>query len=94
LFTTAAGAATISFCRIFASASTTWLSASNETVRKPHNRFSTSTFKYEMKAEAVKPDTKINKNLQNIENFKNELIQAELYRTRSVYEKSIRNIDP
>ena len=46
------------------------------------------------KTKAVKPDTKTNTNLRNIKNFENELIRAELCRTRSVYEKSIRNIDP
>ena len=46
------------------------------------------------KTKVVKPDTKTNINLRNIKNFENELIRAELYQTRSVYEKSIRNIGP
>jgi hypothetical protein len=42
----------------------------------------------------VKPDTKTNANLRNIENFENEPIRAKLRRTWSVYENSIRNTDP
>jgi hypothetical protein len=33
-----------------------------------------STFKFEYENESVKPDMKMNANLQNIENFKNESI--------------------
>jgi hypothetical protein len=47
-----------------------------------------------MKAKTVKPDTKTNTNLRNIENFENELIRAKLCRKRSVYENSKRNTDP
>ena len=48
----------------------------DENGRKTPHPFSTSTFDYKMKA--VKPDTKTNTNLQNIENFENELIRTEL----------------
>jgi hypothetical protein len=46
------------------------------------------------KAKTIKPDTKTNMNLRNIENFENEPIWAKLCQTRSVYENSIRNTDP
>jgi hypothetical protein len=65
-----------------------------KTVRKLLNRFLLLYFNTKTKAKVVKPETKMNMNLRNIENFENELIRAELCRTRSVYEKSIRNIDP
>ena len=65
-----------------------------KTVGKPLNHFLLLYFNVKTKAKAVKPDTKTNTNLWNIENFENELIQAELCQTRSVYEKSIRNINP
>ena len=48
----------------------------DENGRKIPQPFSTSTFDYE--AKAVKLDTKANTNLQNIENFENELIRTEL----------------
>jgi len=48
----------------------------DENGRKISQPFSTTTFDYE--AKAVKPDTKTNTNLQNIKNFKNELIRTEL----------------
>jgi len=48
----------------------------DENGRKTPQPFFTSTFDYETKA--VKPDTKANTNLQNIENFENELIRTEL----------------
>ena len=48
----------------------------DENGRKISQPFSTTTFDYE--AKAVKPDTKTNTNLQNIENFENELIRTEL----------------
>jgi hypothetical protein len=68
-----------------------------KTVGKPLNRFlllhlNTKT-KEKVKVKAVKPEIKTNTNLRNIENFKNELIQAEFCRTQSEYEISIRNID-
>ena len=63
-------------------------------VGKPLNRFLPLHLNMEMKAKAVKPDMKMNTTLRNIENFENELIRAELYRTQSISEKSIRNINP
>jgi hypothetical protein len=48
----------------------------------------------ETKAKTVKLNTKMNVNLRNIENFENEPIRAKLCRTRSVYEKLIRNTNP
>ena len=68
--------------------------SSDENSRKTSNRFLFLHFNTKIKVKAVKPDTKTNTNLRNIENFENELIRAELYRTRSLHEKLIRNIDP
>jgi len=62
-------------------------------VRKPLNCFLLLHLNTKTKAKAVKPDTKTNTNLRNIENFENKLIRAELCRTRSVYEKLKWNID-
>jgi hypothetical protein len=45
------------------------------------------------KVKVVKPDTKTNTNLRNIENFENELIRTELY-VELRHEKSMKNIDP
>jgi hypothetical protein len=61
-----------------------------KTVGKPLNRFLLLHLNTNTKTKAVKSDTKTKTNLRN---FENELIRAELCRTRSVYEKSIRNID-
>ena len=58
-----------------------------ETVEKSLNCFLLLQLNTKIKAKVVKPDTKMNTNLPNIENFENELIRAELCRTRSVYEK-------
>ena len=55
--------------------------------------FSTSIFEYENKSENGKSGQETNTNLRNFENFENELIQAELCQTQSVYEKSTQNID-
>ena len=55
-----------------------------KTVGKPLNRFVLLQLNKKTKAKAVKPDTKTNTNLHNIKNLKNELIRAELCRTRSV----------
>jgi len=65
--------------------------AKDENGPKTSSLFSTSTFEYENESESGKAGHKMNTNLRNIENFENELIQAELCRTRSIYEKSIRN---
>jgi hypothetical protein len=62
-----------------------------KTVEKLLNRFLLLHLNTKMKAKTVKLDTKTNMNLRNIENFKNEPIQAKLCRTRSVYENLIRN---
>jgi hypothetical protein len=49
--------------------------------------------KMKMKVKTVKPNTKTNANLRNIENFENEPIRAKLCRTRLVYENLIWNAD-
>jgi hypothetical protein len=65
-----------------------------KTVEKLLNHFLLLYLNTKTKAKTVKPDTKTNTNLRNIENFKNEPIRAKLCRTRSVYENSIWNTDP
>ena len=62
-------------------------------VRKPLNHFLLLHLNTKTKAKAVKLEIKTNTNLWNIENFENEHTQVELCRTRSVYKKSIWNID-
>jgi hypothetical protein len=57
-----------------------------KTIGKPLNRFLLLHLITKIKVKVIKLDTKININLQNIENFENELTRAELCRTRSVYE--------
>jgi hypothetical protein len=64
-----------------------------KTVRKLLNHFLLLHLNTKTKAKTVKPDTKTNANLQNIENFENKPIRVKLCRTRSVYENSIRNTD-
>jgi len=52
---------------------------------KTSQPLSTFTFEYENKSESGKAGhKKKHTNVRNIENFENELIQAELSRTRSV----------
>jgi hypothetical protein len=58
------------------------------------NRFLLLHLNTKTKAKTVKPNTKTNANLRNIENFENEPIRAKLCQTRSVYENLIRNTDP
>jgi hypothetical protein len=65
-----------------------------KTVGKLLNHFLLLYLNTKTKTKTVKPDTKMNANLRNIENFENEPIRAKLCRTRSVYENSIWNTDP
>jgi hypothetical protein len=65
-----------------------------ETVGKLLNHFLLLYLNTKTIAKTVKPDTKTNANLWNIENFENEPIRAKLCRTQLIYENSIRNIDP
>jgi hypothetical protein len=65
-----------------------------KTVGKLLNHFLLLHLNTKTKAKKVKPDTKTNANLRNIENFENKPIRAKLCQTRSVYENSIRNTDP
>jgi hypothetical protein len=73
--------------RLLCSASVPGCSARHqEAVGKPLNCFLLLYLNTKTKTKAVKPDTKTNTNLRNIDNFGNEPIRAELCRTRSAYE--------